>query len=367
MNNSAEFRHFKYLLAIVEHLGFRAAAEHLRTAQPNLSVQAKQFQETFAIKLFRKAKNGRIQLTETGIAFKAIAQGVLDARDEALAALTAIERGEIRTLNLGCAPFVDPELFQTVCDMHKEIVPGCSIRPTHGDPLQLIEELALGMIDAAMMTLPINDPRLIIEAIRRDRLVACLRADHPLAGKTTLRPADLQNNLAVLYDPQRHPEAHAQLLEWLRNGGVQVGEFSRASHPIEMQTLVKAGYGLALIRDGTVLDGGLTTRPVAGVDWTVDTAFVYNRKIHPKTIPVLVRNLKRRLAAQSIKGGSTAASASLNVGNGSAKLPPRSEDDGESQDRCRPPRMALSGFSVSGDWTEELSRNAQWVPAPIAA
>ena len=95
MNNWAEFRHFKYVLAIIEHMGLRAAAEHLRTAEPNLSVQAKQFQEYSAIRLFRKAKNGRIQLTETGVAFKTIAQGLLDARDEAIAALIAVDRGHV--------------------------------------------------------------------------------------------------------------------------------------------------------------------------------------------------------------------------------------------------------------------------------
>ncbi len=75
MNDWAEFRHFRYLLAIVEHKGFRVAAEHLRIAEPNLSVQAKQFQEAFAIQLFRKGKNGRIELTETGVAFRAITKG----------------------------------------------------------------------------------------------------------------------------------------------------------------------------------------------------------------------------------------------------------------------------------------------------
>jgi hypothetical protein len=70
MNDWAEFRHFKYLLAIVEHKGFRAAAEQLHTAQPNLSAQAKQFQELSATHLFRKGKDGRIKLTETGVAFK---------------------------------------------------------------------------------------------------------------------------------------------------------------------------------------------------------------------------------------------------------------------------------------------------------
>jgi hypothetical protein len=36
-----------------------------------------------------------------------IAQGLLDARDEAIAALISIERGEIRALKFGCTPSVD--------------------------------------------------------------------------------------------------------------------------------------------------------------------------------------------------------------------------------------------------------------------
>jgi DNA-binding transcriptional LysR family regulator len=96
MNNWVEFRHFRYLLAIVEHKGFRAAAKHLRTAESNLSVQARQFQKACAIQLFRKGRAGRIQLTETGVAFRPIARRLLDARDEAIAALIAIERRRVR-------------------------------------------------------------------------------------------------------------------------------------------------------------------------------------------------------------------------------------------------------------------------------
>ena len=114
---------------IVEHKGFRAAAEQLHTAQPNLSAQAKQFQDLSAINLFRKGKDGRIKLTETGIAFRPIAQGLLDARDEAIAALVAIERGEIRSLRFGCTSLVDQTLFHTCCQMHREILPTSPILP----------------------------------------------------------------------------------------------------------------------------------------------------------------------------------------------------------------------------------------------
>ena len=89
----AELRHFKYLLTILERQGFRAAAEELRTAQPNLSVKARQFQENASVRLFRKMKGGRIRPTDTGVAFKVLAKFLLETRDEVIDALIAIERG----------------------------------------------------------------------------------------------------------------------------------------------------------------------------------------------------------------------------------------------------------------------------------
>jgi DNA-binding transcriptional LysR family regulator len=302
MYDWAEFRHFMYLLAVLEQNGFRAAAEVLHTTQPNLSAQAKQFQENSGICLYRRSKSGRIRLTAAGIAFKLLARGLLDARDEVMATLLAVERGEVRTLRLGCSSRADPTLFHAFCALHKELLPDCPVRPIHGDTAQLAEEVAAGQIDAAIVTLPVPDPSLCVEKIRHDRLVVCLRADSALAGKASLQPADLQEHPTVLYDPQRHPHAHARLLELFAEVGVKIEEYARASHPAEVQSLVKQGFGLALIREGTVLDAELTTRPISGVDWTVDTAIVYKKQGHPKTLPALIRHLKSRIAAPAVQG-----------------------------------------------------------------
>lgn len=59
------------------------------------------------------------------------------------------------------------------------------------------------------------------------------------------------------------------------------------------------GYGFALIREGTTLQEHLTTRPLAGVDWTVDTVVIYHRIRHPKTVPLVVKQLKRRQQAEA--------------------------------------------------------------------
>jgi hypothetical protein len=74
-------------------------------------------------------------------------------------------------------------------------------------------------------------------------------------------------------------------LELLSETGIQVDDYSSATHPMEVLRLVRDGYGMALIREGTPLDPALTTRPLASVSWTVDTALVYHRERHPETIP----------------------------------------------------------------------------------
>ena len=291
----AEFRHFKYLLTILELQGFRAASERLHTGQPNLSMQAKLFQEHASVRLYEKAKDGRIKPTESGVAFQFIAKSLLDARDEAFEALAAVERGEITSVRLGCSPLADQALFQEFCSMHKELLPSCSIDPERGDTLQLVDDVLTGVIDAAIVTLPVVNQALKMEEIGRDRLVVCLRKDDPLTTKSVLQIMDLQKGLRILYHPQRHPDAHTRLLEMLGEVGVELERYSRVSHPTEMQMLVKEGYGLALMREGSHLESELTTRPIAGVDWTVETVVIYHAEQHPKTIPVLVRKLRRRL------------------------------------------------------------------------
>jgi DNA-binding transcriptional LysR family regulator len=301
----AEFRHFLYLLKILEKGGFRVAAEELHTSQPNLTVQARRFQDHASVRLFYRLKNGHICPTETGYAFIALAKSVLEVRDEVIDALVAIERGEVGMVRFGSTPLVDPNLFRSFCALHKEMLPRTTVRPTHGDTEQLAREILDGVVDAAIITLPFAQPDFHVEELRRDRIVVCLRKDDPLTAKSELQVSDLQGNLTVIYHPQRHPEAHMRLVELLRDAGVSLGEYSCASHPTEIQALVQEGHGLALIREGVPLKEGLTTRHIASVNWTVDTAIIFHKKRCPKTIPILAKKLKRMILKELSKGSAS--------------------------------------------------------------
>lgn len=325
MYDWAEFRHFRYLLAILEKRGFRAAAEELHTSQPNLTVQARQFQDNAGVRLFRRSRAGHIRPTASGTAFVGLARHLLEVRDEVIDAIAAIERGEIASVCCASSSLVDQDLFRELCSMQKRLVPSATIRPTHGDLPHLVEEIKSGIVDIALVTLPLEHPDIHVEELRRDRLVACLRKDSPFALKSALVVADLKEHLRIFYHPQKHPDAHDRLLEMLSSAGVQLREYSRASHPSEMQALVREGFGIALVREGTALDDLLTTRPVNGIDWTIDTALIFHKHRHPQTIPILVRQFKKQfgqhLRSNDMEHASMVVNGSLKRPSGSVSAP----------------------------------------------
>jgi hypothetical protein len=89
-------------------------------------------------------------------------------------------------------------------------------------------------------------------------------------------------------------------MEMLDAVGVHPEVVSTTAHPHEIQWMVKAGYGHALIREGSELEAGVVTRPVAGVSWTVDCALISMKSPSQKTIPVLVRALRKMLPIQRL-------------------------------------------------------------------
>lgn len=191
----AEFRHFRYLLKILEKGGFRAAAEELCTSQPNLTVQARQFQDHASVRLFRKLKNGQIRPTETGIAFIALARLVLEVRDAAIDALIAIERGEVNLVRFGSTPLVDENSSAASALSIENCFPnvpfGLLMAMRHIWPRKCSPALSMPRV----VTLPLTHPDLHIEELRRNRLIVCLRKDNPLAAKAAIQPSDLQDNL----------------------------------------------------------------------------------------------------------------------------------------------------------------------------
>jgi hypothetical protein len=85
----------------------------------------------------------------------------------------------------------------------------------------------------------------------------------------------------------------ARLMEMLAEIGIEPEVSCLATTPADIQWMIQSGSGLALIDQKTPLDPTLSTRPIANVNWTADTAFVHPASAQHPALPVLVRHIRK--------------------------------------------------------------------------
>ena len=167
--------------------------------------------------------------------------------------------------------------------------PGCGIQLLSGDPLLTLQRLDARTLDCAILSLPVDSTLYCVQQIAQAPLVVCMRSDDVLAERALLDIHDVAERISIFRDPELHPSAHSRLVEMFREFGIAIHVACVAHTASEIQWMVKERYGLALIDQLTPLDPGLITRPIAGVNWTADTAFVHSNEMDHVALPFIER------------------------------------------------------------------------------
>ena len=120
-----------------------------------------------------------------------------------------------------------------------------------------------------------------------------MRTDDPFAAQNQVDIHEIAPRIKIFRDPELHPDAHSRLVEMFAEVGIVLHLASSAATPTEIQWMVKENYGLALIDQLSPLESGLVTRPIAGVNWTTDTAFVSSKDATHMALPFIEKFLKQ--------------------------------------------------------------------------
>lgn len=286
-----EFRHLKYIVAIADTANFTRAAEQLSLAQPSLSKQIRSLEDAIAVQLFRRTQDG-VCITAAGQIIADYAREALKLRNDTVQMARAVGQGKVPIFRIGFSCFVNPELLKQLNDTYSTLFPGCAIRLSSGDPTQILRGMEQKSLDGALLPLPIDGDEWVVEKMASTRLVLCMRVDHPFAQRTEVSTSDLAKTLKIFRNPESHPSAHKQLLQKLSEAGVHPEMAHFAATPADIEWMVENGYGLALIEQDTPMDSSLITRPIAGVQWTFDTAFVHRRGADHIALSILVQKLR---------------------------------------------------------------------------
>jgi DNA-binding transcriptional LysR family regulator len=288
-----ELRHLRYFRAVAEELHFGRAAERLHIAQPPLSQQIRQLERELGVTLLVRSTR-KVELTPAGSAYLNRAVAILDAVDDASAQAQRIADGVEGRLAIGCVGSATYSLLPRLVRVLRERLPGVevSVRGEMLAPAQITALLA-GEIDLALLRPPVEQSGVLLETIRRDRLLAALPEGHALTTRDELTIADLRDEEFIAHAGHGRSVMNSVLTAMCADAGF----VPRVRHEVEetstLVTLVAAGLGVAIVPDPTsALDiAGLCYRPLIGdrlgVDLVAACALQSNSPLIERVLAIL--------------------------------------------------------------------------------
>jgi DNA-binding transcriptional LysR family regulator len=183
-----ELRLLRYFVAVAEERHFGRAAARLHMTQPPLSRAIRQLETDLGVVLLRRSAAG-VELTPAGNALYGEARALLEQTEQARVRVTAASRSV--TLTIGTLVDSAADLSARVAATFRHRHPEVSIRIREADFSDPTAGLRNGLVDVALTRSPFDDTGINIRTLRSDRVGAVLRVDDALAGRDTLRLADL--------------------------------------------------------------------------------------------------------------------------------------------------------------------------------
>lgn len=187
----------RYIVAVARHRHFGKAAEACFVSQPTLSVGVRKLEEELGVRLFERSRSD-VLVTPVGEALVAQAEEVLHAAEQLKAMAEAAQDPLGRRLVLGVIFTIGPYLVPRLIRALKQRAPELSLIVKEDYTDALAEQLRRGDIDAAIMSLPFRDARLISRPLYEEPFQVALPADHRLAGRAAIAPDDLNGETMLL-------------------------------------------------------------------------------------------------------------------------------------------------------------------------
>ncbi|HKA10999.1 MAG TPA: LysR family transcriptional regulator [Candidatus Dormibacteraeota bacterium] len=251
--------------AVAEQLSFSAAAHELSISQPSVSYQVKELEAVLGLPLIDRLGK-RVRLTEAGEVLYEYARRTLTLLDEValvMEQMRGIERG---TLRVGASATVGIYVIPLALGAYKKVHPNLALSLEIGSREMLQERLKRGVLDLAVLSLPIADPNLESTPFMEDELVLVVPAGHPLAERRHLTLRDFTGESFLMREPGSGTRLAVEMAARRAGVSLQVGMELGSNGAIKHA--VEAGLGVAVLSSHAIelerKGGGLVVVDIEG-------------------------------------------------------------------------------------------------------
>jgi LysR family hydrogen peroxide-inducible transcriptional activator len=254
-----ELQQLRYVVSLAQERHFHRAAEKAFVTQPTLSQQIKKLEEELGTVLFERNRRG-VRLTEAGQAFLPQAQAILE---QVVAAKASVEGGPIRgKISLGAIPTLCPYWVPKLLRAVQQQWPQLTIELFEETTSILLQDLRRGVLDFALLALPITDAQLSSTALGKEAFWLAVADQHPLAKLAQVKPEQIKaEKLLILQEGHCFGDQTLAFCQKTRSDAQVIFQGSSLTSVLE---LAAAGEGITFVPQMAVRDyPGLRYLPFA--------------------------------------------------------------------------------------------------------
>lgn len=241
-----ELRHLRYFVAVAEERNFTRAAQRLHIAQPPLSRQIQQLEETLGVQLFER--NSRpLKLTETGKFFYSHAVQLL-AQTAELESMTRRVGNIERSLSIGFVGSTLYGMLPKIIRRFRDENTLVELSLHEMSTMDQIRALKDGRIDIGFGRIRHEDANIHRVILREEKMIVAFPQGHALSlSKPVLALRDLVSETLIVFPQSPRPSYADQVLAAFHDRALKPRRIYEVRELQIALGLVAAGEGISVV------------------------------------------------------------------------------------------------------------------------
>ena len=256
--------HLRMFAQVAELGSFSAAAERNGVTQPAVSLQVRQLERRYGLKLVERVGR-RARPTAAGLELLTHIRAIDATLAQAEQAMTAHASQVSGRLRLGTGATACTYLLPPLLADLRRRFPALEVVASTGNTADMLRGLENNALDIGLVTMPAPGRMFQVEPLREDEFVAIFQAHGPIPVPASATPQALAALPLVLFEPGARTRRLVD--DWFEKAGLAAKPVMELGSTEAMKEIVAAGLGCAVLPRLAVSGAGrrdaLTVLPLA--------------------------------------------------------------------------------------------------------
>jgi DNA-binding transcriptional LysR family regulator len=181
-----DFEQLKTFQQVCRLKSFSRAAEKMGVTQPAISAQIRSLEKEVGARLFDR-DGGKVTFTAAGRLFEPFAEHCLQCHSHILVAVNELYRSARGEVSVAASEATSLYVLPRVFAQYKKHYTRVNLNIVRAEHLRSLEAVISREVDFAVISMPVKEPRLVVQAIHRDEMVLAVAPTHPLATHAVVK------------------------------------------------------------------------------------------------------------------------------------------------------------------------------------